>query len=832
MRVIPAAFGLYLKPHYLAYSIHQALFGVVLGMSLLGATTVAHADTAPAAQGIKSYQVAQGSLSTVLAKFAQQAGVLLTYDANLLDSKSSAGLSGSYSVAQGFNKILAPHQLQAVKAANGGYSIVKLDDKKPAESKEEPGVKPGSINISRTGSLPPIVLQAQKRSSQNEQGLVAHYASSATKTDTPLIETPQSISVVTSAQIEQQGATSLQDSLAYSAGVVANAYGTDPRRDWGHARGVDFVQYLDGLQNVVAPIRRPRIEPYALDRIEMLRGPSSVLYGQGTVGGIANMVSKRPQTRAAGEVALQYGQYDRKQVALDVTGPIAQNPEWLYRVVALARDSETSVDYNDDNRILFAPSLTWKPGDNTELTLLANYQKDESAGSSVAFWPALGTASNNGNNGKIPANRFVGEPGNDYLKTENYSLGWSFKYQLNDMFSFRQNARYNKVDMAQLNYYAAFFSFADVFGYPGINDIRTPYLDADPTGQTLARVNYMEDSTQKTIAVDNQLQAKIDFDRVENTLLFGVDYLDTQASIKKAEGLSTPLNPYNPVYGNTGPALKLVAAPQTTDKQLGLYLQSQSKLFEHVIINMGVRHDRAEKQTQDAPDQTDNATTAKLGVVYLFDNGIAPYVSYNESFLPVQGAGYKPKRGKQYEAGIKYQPAEQKVSLIASAYKINESNQLVPNPASVANSIQAGEADIKGFELEAKATVADVLDLIASYAYTDAKVESYAGDRVPGIARDTAAVWADYDLSFTGVPGLSIASGLRFIGKTSNENETLTLPHTLLWDAALAYKHGPWSFNLNALNLTNKDYITSCLARGECYYGPKSNVILTAKYKW
>lgn len=683
-------------------------------------------------------------------------------------------------------------------------------------------------------TLPTIVVQADnEKATKPVKGFIAKTSITANKTDTPLIETPQSISVITQDQIEQLGAKSIQDALGYSAGVIANPYGTDPRTDWGFIRGVNFAQFIDGLQNIVAPIRKPRIEPYTLERIEVLRGPSSMLYGQSTVGGLINMVSKRPQAQAGGNVELQYGTNDRKQVAVDVTGPVAGNSEWLYRFIGLGRDSETDIDYNDDNRIVVAPSITWQPSEKTHLTILTRYQEDKSAGSAVAFWPALGTAKDFPGYGKIPRNRFIGEPGADHLETKEYSFGWEFEHAFNDTFTVRQNARYNKTDMSLLSYFALFSSI------PGLTDINPGYMNGLPD-PTIARFNYAEESKQKTFTVDNQLQIKLDTSNIKNTILFGVDYSQNDSDRSFAQTPFDPaqvtfFNPFNPVYGNRGAKLTPLAQPATTNKQLGFYLQDQSKFGEHVVLTLGLRHDKVDSDVEGAKTISDKATTAKAGLVYLFSNGIAPYISYNESFIPVAGTGingaFKPKEGKQYEAGIKYQPADGRANITASVYKIEENNQVVPS-ANPIFSAQAGDANIKGVELEAKVKVTPDFNLLANYTYTNAKIDGYYGERTAGIAKNTAGLWGSYDLSALGVPGLSVGSGLRYIGSTTNENETLTLPSFTLWDAAVTYTTGSWLFRVNAANLTDKEYVTSCLTRGDCYYGTERNVVLTAKYNW
>ncbi|HET8610111.1 MAG TPA: TonB-dependent receptor plug domain-containing protein, partial [Burkholderiales bacterium] len=256
-------------------------------------------------------------------------------------------------------------------------------------------------------------------------GYDATRSATATKTDTPLLETPQSVSVVTRERIEDQGATSLQDALNYAAGVRSDAYGVDSRTDNVRVRGAYPDEYRDGLRRTVGYYTsNTRVDPYTLERIEVLRGPSAMLYGQGSTAGVINMVSKRPLPEAQREIGVQLGSYGRKQIETDLTGPLTRDGDWLYRLVAVGRDSDTQVDYVPDDRRVLAPSLTWRPSAATSLTLQALWQKDHT-GSTSQFFPWSGTVLPNPN-GRIPTSRFIGVPGIDRYDSERTEIGWLF----------------------------------------------------------------------------------------------------------------------------------------------------------------------------------------------------------------------------------------------------------------------------------------------------------------------------------------------------------------------------------------------------------------------
>lgn len=188
-------------------------------------------------------------------------------------------------------------------------------------------------------------------------GYVAKRSATATKTDTPLSDTPQSVSVITADRMRDQGAQTVQDALRYTAGVRGETYGLDSRGDWSTVRGTDPVAFQDGMQQTFGYYASARPDPFTLERIEVLKGPASVLYGQGSVGGIINLVTKRPLDTRHGEIQLQAGNYDRVQLAADLTGPLNEDKTLLYRLVAIGRDSGTQVDKVDDDRYVLMPSV-------------------------------------------------------------------------------------------------------------------------------------------------------------------------------------------------------------------------------------------------------------------------------------------------------------------------------------------------------------------------------------------------------------------------------------------------------------------------------------------
>ncbi|MBY4896802.1 TonB-dependent siderophore receptor [Cupriavidus sp. AU9028] len=659
-------------------------------------------------------------------------------------------------------------------------------------------------------------------------GFVADRSATATKTDTPVMETPQSITVITRDRIEAQGAQSVQQALNYTAGVRAGLYGNDNRGDWGRFRGADFTQYQDGLLNQVGFYNNVRTDVYALERIDVLRGPSAMLFGQGAVGGILNLVSKRPQRETAREIGVQFGNHDRKQVQADLTGPLDAEGKWLYRLVALARDSGTQVDYADDNRYLIAPSLTWRPNADTSLTLLANFQRDDS-NTTAGFLPWRGTLYGNPA-GQIPTGFFVSEPGFDRFRAEQAAIGYQFEHKASDTWTFRQNLRYSHSKVDYRSIYAAGFNGANHGWVPGSDTL-------------LARTVYWNKPTLRSLTVDTQAQANFVTGAVRHTVLAGMDYQHAATDGSQGTGGSAaPIDVFNPVYGNyVMPTLR--ALNESKQIQTGVYLQDQLE-WNKWLLMLGLRHDwsRAAQDNTPSASRDDSELTKRAGVMYRSDFGLNPYLSYSESFqgqagFSLAGQPFKPLRGKQWEAGLKYKVPGQNATVTAAVFDMREENRLASGVVNgVADRVQIGEARTRGFEIEALASLRNRIDLVASYTYLDPKViagsPGQAGLRLASIPSHMASLWAGYRFTLFDRPGFTVGGGVRYNGPSYDGTDNRRVGGVTLFDALLAYDHGPVRVALNVNNLFDREYIGTCLARGDCYFGARRTVVGSVTYRF
>ena len=666
------------------------------------------------------------------------------------------------------------------------------------------------------------------------RGFVARQEITGTKTDTPLIESPQSISVVPRDQIDARQAQTLGEALRYSAGARVENYGTDSRTDWFQLRGFnaqDVGIFLNSLR-YNAGYAGSVYETYGLERYEILRGPTSVLYGQIAPGGLVNQVSRRPTETPQGEVRLTAGSYGRVQTQGTASGPLTANGVWSYSLTGLGRASQTPVDQVRDDRVFVAPALTWRPDPNTSLTVLGYYQHDETSGNQ--FLPYDGTVRPTPF-GRIGRSRFTGEPDFDRYDRTQYGLGYEFSHRFNNVFSFQQNLRNGHTDI----------DWQQVYGGGLLADRRT-----------LSRVAYAADIGVDTFQVDNQLRADFTTGPISHTVLGGFDYSQIAYRNNQSFASASGLDVFSPSYGAVIPVLPPLNFTRQNTTQYGLYLQDQIR-FDRLILLAGIRQDYARADTRNRLSgantyQNDDAFTWRAGGVYLFDNGLAPYVSYARSFQPqigtdARGNTFDPLRGEQYEAGVKYQPTGTRSFVQASAFHLTQRNSLTTDPANIFNQVPTGEIRVRGVELEGVAELGRGVSLIGSYTYLDPEitrsgVAAEVGNRPVGVPRNTAGIYGEYTFVDAAkvLSGLTLGLGTRYLGNTTTANAGYSVvPSIVLFDATVRYDLSKLSERMkgltlavNASNLADTRYVSRCTSDTACFYGNRLNVLGSVSYRW
>ncbi|MCX4146374.1 MULTISPECIES: TonB-dependent siderophore receptor [Paraburkholderia] len=668
-------------------------------------------------------------------------------------------------------------------------------------------------------------------------GLVGKRTTTGTKTDTPITEVPQTINVVTAQQIEMTGATDLNQALHYVPGFAS--FGSDSRTDlYAALRGFTPTLFVDGLQAPnTTPIANWRVDPYMIDSVTVLRGPASVLYGAGDPGAIVDVQTKQADGERVREVGVQIGNYARKQTMLDIGDRLDDDGKYAYRFVGVARDGNALSGPNADQRVALAPSLRWRPDSDTSLTLTATYLQDWND-ISHNFLPAQGTVLPNPN-GQLSHDVYTGEPTfNDYRKKQ-WSLGYQFSHDLNSIWTLRQNLRWMHLSLDDASVFGgglAEGSTTDITRYAGLFQLNYSRFD-----------------------IDNNAQARFGTGPLEHLLLLGFQYNRQTTTDSVWLALAPDLNLYNPVY--TPVTTAIFSGPTSFGRQdlhtamntFGVYAQDQVK-WNRWALTLGGREDWVNMQQDDheASTQTKqdvSAFSGRVGLTYQGDYGLSPYVGYSTSFNPVIGVRMfggglpEPTRGRQIEAGLRWQPPRKNLMLSAVVYQINQTNVVTPTPTNLdptgTSSVQTGEVRSRGIELNAVGDVSRELSIIASYIYQDVKnvkandasLNNWPVD-VPR-PRQMASLWTDWTWHTGALAGFGIGGGIRYQSASAGApDNSLTVASYTLYDAALHYHTRNWRLALNVANLFDRHYISGCQSYSVCAFGNERTVLANAKYTW
>lgn len=662
-------------------------------------------------------------------------------------------------------------------------------------------------------------------------GYVAKKTNTGSKTGTPIEEIPQSVSVVGRQQMNDLGAEKIDEALRYTTGVRAQPFGNDADTNWIFIRGFQATAsgtYQDGLQNFSYAFGGFFIDSFSLERIEVLRGASSVLYGSSNPGGLVNYVSKRPTGErlryvetGVNDAGTGYVGFDIGDKATDVVS---------YRVNGRIAGGNGYTDFQEGFRGTISPSLLWQPDAQTSLTILANYTYIDEIHGGGNWLPYIGTVVD-APFGRIDPDKNFTEPDLDLYLRKQAQIGYEFEHTFDNDWTVRQNLRYGYSDTHEINLFA--------FGYDGFSSV-----PVDPDN-LLTRFNFEHDTQVGTFLVDNQLQGKIDTGSIEHTLLFGVDYkyfdfheIQTDAVFPT---MGTPISATDPVYGAPQPPRALFTK-DIKRHQVGFYAQDQLRFGEGWLVTLNGRYDYVATDVVGTTsfDGTDGALSGRAGVAYEFDNGLTPYASVSTFFNPVMdmtatGELFSPESGLQYEVGVKYVPTGFDGLFTVALFDLTKQNVVTGSGPTIS---QIGEVNSRGIEFEAQANVTDDLRVLAAFTAFDLKITN---DDTPALIGNTPWIVPEQQASLAlvhtfrdnALDGVSIGGGVRYVGSSwvNNEN-TLKVPSVTLFDAKLGYEKDNWGVDLNVTNLFDKTFVASCQSTYSCFYGEGRAIKLKAHATW
>ncbi|MGK9175923.1 ferrioxamine B receptor FoxA [Yokenella regensburgei] len=656
--------------------------------------------------------------------------------------------------------------------------------------------------------------------------------SGATKLETPDIETPQSVSIVTRQQFEEQGATSVRQAVSYTPGVYANQIGASNRFDYIVMRGfsdgsLDNI-YLDGLKMMGDTNSHSSlvVDPWFLDSVEVVRGPASVLYGRSSPGGIVALNSRKPSFDPGGQVKLFAGNNNQRGAAFDVTGPVDDDDRVAVRLSGMTRYADSQFDHLKEERYAIMPSLTWRITDRTRLDVMAYLHRDPEGGSHSGL-PYEGTVVPHAGK-KISNTFFEGEDDYDNYDRRENMVGYNVEHAFESGWSVRQKLRYlqTKVNLNQV--YAA--------GWLNDTELNRGYSGSD--------------EKMNALTLDNQVDGNIETGIVNHRVLLGVDYQRRSNNTTGYYGGFPTIDAFHPVYGADPDYITMYSREKHKLEQTGIYVQDQMSL-DNWRLTLGGRHDQVKvtnvNKLNDTSDTLDKGHfSSRAALLYLFDNGFAPYVSYSTAFTPTSftdefGKILQPMKGKQWEAGLKYEPEGMQAMYSASVFRINQENIATKEePTDPYRSI--GEIESEGVELEAVGQLTENVRLQAAYTYTDIRYKKSSpeeqGKRAVYAPRNQASAWLSYDVKSGPLNGLTVGSGVRYVnGITSDRQNTHTLPSYTLMDAVVGYDLSyvglkGLSAQVNVNNLFDKRYVASCNSLSYCYFGAERSIVGSVSYSF
>jgi iron complex outermembrane receptor protein len=760
-----------------------------------------------------------------------------TFDGRRLRILAASALGSWVAMGLGIAPLLAQQSLAPV--------IIEPDrgTARPATASDRPqGAKRRATRTARLRATPaatpaPAVVDSGTTGRRDGiDGYVAHATGAGAKISTPILQLPRSVSTVTRQDMTDRDAQSVRDALQYTAGVSTYFREGQFTRDMLTIRGFQALQFLDGLR---LNVNNYGLEPYGLERIDVLKGPAGTLYGQGSPGGLWDLTSKRPTDTPFGEALVRFGLRNSMEGAFDVGGPVTADHSLLYRVVGLGRMGNGEINFTKDERAYIAPSFTWRINEDTSLTILAAYQNDPHL-TVLQPLPYVGTVLPGANGQFIPRNLFLGEPSYHDTSVQQSRIGYEFKHQFNDIFSFQQNFYYQNIDI-------------------NLNEVQS---NATPNTTTTTRAAVHQTFPIDMYQIDNRLKADFDIGPIRHHVLVGTDFSEIPNVQATGTGVAPSLNLYAPVYGLPfSNQIPLTTFRYQDQWQAGMYAQDRIEIGR-LSVQGGMRYDQLEQDQKTRvlsagvlsnppwTMQADHAPTYNGGLIYNFANGVAPYASYSQTFTPISGTdffghAFIPVTGDQKEVGVKYLPPGYDVLFTAAVFDITQYNVQTTDLVHRGFAVQTSSVESQGAEVEFKTTRLYGFNVSAAYTYLDTKVIATntaggLGKHPVGIPMNQASLWTTYRFATGPLAGVTLGGGVRYVGDQAVDPlNTLPLPPFTLYDLTARYELGElsplmkkWDVAVNVKNLLDTRYVGSCDDALNCYYGPGRNITGTLRARW
>ncbi|BAP78854.1 ferrichrome-iron receptor [Pseudomonas sp. MT-1] len=656
--------------------------------------------------------------------------------------------------------------------------------------------------------LAPIIVNANASAGDDSSTVVAQELWVGGKVPTSILNTPASVSVVTQKEIEQRSASTTEEVLQYTPGVITDFYGTDDRNDYFKIRGFQATTYRDGL--TLGSMRGVREEPFAYERIEILRGANSTLFGPADPGGSVNFVTKQPRFDKFGQGYVTYGSYDHVETGIDVGDSLNEDQTLAYRFTGKIQNSDREYDHSEDDNKFLMGGLTWAPTAFTSATVILDYLKTTSTPNSGGY----------PKDKEYDRSKFYGEPDYNFHDVERTSLSGNFTHDFDNGFVLRSNLRYSEL--------------TDDFGYV--------YLNGTGTGTLLNRDAFGTDTEADQLNGNLMLQYDARFENIDSSTMVGVEYRDASSEDSSVYQGVSPIDIANPVYG--GAPVGLV--PYSRNKQdyttKSLFVQQNLSFFERFIVTGGIRNDSLDLSSTDITNvrasDTFSENSVRGALTYIVNDEVSTYVSMVESVAPPT-IGVTPERGKQYEIGVKYSPTSMNALFSAAIYDLTQEDITVAvvQPNGTIERETIGESRVRGLDLEAKAELTENLSLIGGYSYMESEVlrgtlrsgASLEGNEFEAAPKHSASLWSYYNLPGT---RMSVGLGARYTGAYYfNPANSAKSDATTLFDAAFNYQIlKDTDLAINVSNLLDEQHVVGSGTAD--YYNPGREITAKVSYNW
>ncbi|MFG0339079.1 TonB-dependent siderophore receptor [Pseudomonas sp. zjy_13] len=788
--------------HPLSRALHAALLG--LAVSTYALPSLAQPLSADHNNPLKQWSIPAGPLAPALDRFAREAGISLSFDAQNVANRNTNGVQGALDTRSALSSLLRGTELQFEPQGPNAYLVIPQP--KPAG--------PLELGATEDYRLAPVIINAKVKASADDDAnsVVAKELWVGGKVATSILNTPASVSVVTNKEMQQRSVSTTEEALQYTPGVVSDYYGSDDRNDYFLIRGFQATTYRDGL--TLSSMRGVREDPYAYERIEILRGANSTLFGPADPGGSVNFVTKQPRFEKFGQGYVTYGSYDHAETGIDVGDALNDEQTLAGRFTAKMQNSDREYDHSqDDNRFVMG-GLTWAPTDFTSATVVLDYLKTNSSPNSGGY-PL---------DKEYDRSDFYGEPSYNFHDVERTSLSGNITHDFDNGFVLRSNLRYSEL--------------TDDFGYAYLSD------NASRVGTTIPRYVFGTDSDADQLNGNLMLQYDAQFEHIDSSTLVGVEYLDSTTKQSSVYGLAPSIDIANPVFTGVPGGITPYTRKKNDATTKAVFLQQNLSFFDRVIATAGVRNDSMDLSSKEyiGGEQTEkdnfSETSYRAALTYIVNDEVSTYVSMVESVSPPQ-VGVTPQTGKQYEVGIKYSPMGMDALFSAAVYDLTQENVTIAVvlPSGIIEQQTVGESRVRGLDLEAKAQVTQDISVIGAYSYMESEVlrgslydgSSLKGNEFTTAPKHTASLWSYYDIPGTDV---SVGLGARYVGAYyMDAANTKKSDGTTLFDAALNYKIAKGTdLALNVSNLFDEQHVVGSGTAN--YYNPGREVTAKLSYSW